>query len=348
MDIKEYIVQKNATLLEAMNIINKNSRGIVYVCDGKRLIGALSDGNVRRHILEGGSLNETAENVANKSPKYLHKNSNTNALIYMKECSITSLPIISDEKEIVAIKFSNAPDAYDYKQLDVPVVIMAGGKGTRLQPFTNVLPKPLIPIGDKTITEHIMDHFKAFGCLDFSMIVNYKKNLIKSYFSELTNYSVSYFEESDFLGTAGGLKLLEQDLTKTFFLTNCDVIIDDDYYEIIKHHRETKAIITMVCSLRNYTIPYGTVKLNKEGNVDSLEEKPSYSFLVNTGLYVIEPKFLKYIPQNTFIHITDVIDTCISAGEKVSMYPISENAWMDMGEFGEMKKMEKVLSEYRG
>ena len=104
----------------------------------------------------------------------------------------------------------------------------------------------------------------------------------------------------------------------------------------------------MVCSLRNYTIPYGTVKLNKEGNVDSLEEKPSYSFLVNTGLYVIEPKFLKYIPQNTFIHITDVIDTCIGAGERVSMYPISENAWMDMGEFGEMKKMQKVLSADRG
>ena len=344
MDIKEYIVQRNATLLDAMNIINKNSRGIVYVCDGRRLIGALSDGNVRRHILEGRSLDETAENVSNKSPKYVHKNSNINISNYMREHSITSLPIVNDEREIISIKFSNAPDVYDYKQLNVPVVIMAGGKGTRLQPFTNVLPKPLIPIGDKTITEHIMDHFKAFGCFDFNMIVNYKKNLIKSYFSELANYTISYFEELDFFGTAGGLKLLEKDLTQTFFLTNCDVIINDDYYEIIKHHRETKAIITMVCSLRNYTIPYGTVKLNKEGNVESLEEKPSYSFLVNTGLYVIEPRFLKYIPQDTFIHITDVIDACIRAGETVSMYPISENAWMDMGEFDELKQMkERVL-----
>lgn len=344
MDIKEYIVQRNATLLEAMNIINKNSRGIVYVCDGRRLIGALSDGNVRRHILEGGSLDETAENVSNKSPKCVHKNSNINISNYMRKYSITSLPIVNDEREIISIKFSNAPDVYDYKQLDVPVVIMAGGKGTRLQPFTNVLPKPLIPIGDKTITEHIMDHFKAFGCFDFNMIVNYKKNLIKSYFSELANYTISYFEELDFFGTAGGLKLLEKDLSQTFFLTNCDVIINDDYYEIIKHHRATKAIITMVCSLRNYTIPYGTVKLNKEGSVESLEEKPSYSFLVNTGLYVIEPRFLKYIPQDTFIHITDVIDACIRAGETVSMYPISENAWMDMGEFDELKQMkERVL-----
>lgn len=343
MDIKEYIVQKNVSILEAMNAINKNSRGIVYVCDGKRLIGALSDGDIRRHILSGGSLDETAEMISSKPPKYLNKNSNKKSVEYMRECNVTSLPIINNERELTSIKFLNARGVYDYKRLNIPVVIMAGGEGTRLQPLTNVLPKPLIPIGEKTITERIMDNFLSFNCNEFNIIVNYKKNLIKSYFAEIPDYDISYFEEDTFLGTAGGLKLIEKKIEDTFFLTNCDIIVDDDYNEIVQHHKRTNAIITLVCTLKNYTIPYGTIKLNEDGGVESLEEKPSYSFLVNTGMYVIEPRFLNYIPENTFIHITDIIDECIKAGEIVSMYPVSENAWMDMGQFEELAKMQDVL-----
>lgn len=339
MDIKEYIVTEQTPILEVMNVINKNSKGIAYVCDGKVLKGALSDGNIRRHILSGGGLNDTAMSVANLKPKFLFHDSKENPNEYMKSLGITSIPIVNAESEIISIKFLNDKGVYDYEKLNIPVVIMAGGKGTRLKPFTDVLPKPLIPIGEKTITERIMDYFILFGCTKFNMIVNYKKNLIKAYFAENTEYDVSFTNEDIFLGTAGGLKYIENDINSTFFMTNCDVIIDDDYGNILKHHKESNAILTMVCTARNYNIPYGTIKLDEDGNVKSLEEKPNYSFLVNTGMYVIEPKFLEYIPDNKFIHITDVIETCIQHGEIISMYPVSENAWMDMGEMDELDKM---------
>lgn len=339
------MVQNDVSLLEAMNIINRNAKGIVYVCKEKCLIGALSDGNIRRHILCGGSLDVTAEAVANKPAKFLNKNSDINPEEFMRNNNITSVPIINDMGEITSIKFMNLGGIYDYKSLNIPVVIMAGGKGTRLQPFTNVLPKPLIPIGEKTITERIMDNFCSFGCRDFNMIVNYKKNLIKSYFDEVPEYNVSFCEERVFLGTAGGLKLLKHKFDGTFFLTNCDIIIDEDYFEMVKYHKETNAIITIVSTLRNYTIPYGTIQLDEVGHVQEIEEKPNYSFLVNTGMYIIEPRFLDYIPEDTFIHITDVIENCIKNGEIVSMYPISENAWMDMGQFDELEKMQKNLLE---
>lgn len=343
MDLNKYIVNRDTSVLEAMNVINTNCKGIVYVCDGKVLIGALSDGNIRRHILHGGSLDEPASSVANMSPMYLLHGTNEDYVAYMKKHGITSVPIVNRQMEILFIKFIDDKSAYDYEKLDVPVVIMAGGKGTRLAPFTNVLPKPLIPIGSKTITERIMDYFISFGCTDFNMIVNYKKNLIKSYFAETSGYNVSFYDEEEFFGTAGGLKYVADDMKSTFFMTNCDVIIDDDYCDIFKHHKNTNAIITMVCTMKNYNIPYGTIRMDDNGRVKALEEKPSYSFLVNTGMYVIEPEFLEYIPDKEFIHITDVIEKCIAAGETVSMYPISENAWMDMGEMQELEKMMERL-----
>lgn len=341
MDLKEYIIEPNTSILEAMNAINKNSKGIVYVCDGKKLRGALSDGNIRRHILSGGSLDAKAVDAANLEPKYLLQSASENPEEYMRIACITSVPILNAKQEVLAIKFLDSQGVYDYKELDIPVVIMAGGKGTRLKPFTNVLPKPLIPIGEKTITERIMDGFASFGCRDFTMIVNYKRNLIKTYFADFPEYRVSFIDEENFLGTAGGLKLISNKISSTFFMVNCDILVDDDYYEILKHHRDSKAIATMVCALRNYSVPYGTVQLDDTGNVSYLEEKPRYSFLVNTGMYVIEPELLEYIPDNSFIHITEVLEKCIKGGETVSMYPVSENAWMDMGEMDELENMKK-------
>lgn len=344
MDLKKYIIEDGVSILEAMNAINENSRGIVYVCKGRKLLGALSDGDIRRHILSGGELSALTGIVAGENCKFLSQNGTEDPDSFMIEQKITSIPIVDENKEIVAIKFLHEKCTYEYEELGIPVVIMAGGKGTRLKPFTNILPKPLIPIGDKTIVERIMDYFKAFGCETFKIIINYKRDFIKAYFEDKKMYNISFINEESFLGTAGGLKLIEGKIDSTFFMTNCDILIDEDYSKILKHHHESKAILTMVCSVRDYQIPYGTIELDNTGNVQNVVEKPNYSFLVNTGLYVIEPRFLNYIPENTFIHITDVIERCIAAGEKIAMYPVSESAWMDMGEFDEMHKMEKRIS----
>ena len=217
---------------------------------------------------------------------------------------------------------------------------MAGGKGTRLYPYTQVLPKPLIPIGDYTITEHIMQHFLSYGCSDFQMIVNYKRNMIKAYFSDSNlNMQVTFVDEEIPMGTGGGLKLLEYKLQNTFFMTNCDILVEADYSNIYDYHKDHNNIVTMVCAMKKVTVPYGTVQINEQSQIISMQEKPTHSFLTNTGFYILEPEIFRYIPEDSFIHITDIIQNCIDDGQHVGVYPISETQWSDMGEIPEMKKM---------
>lgn len=345
MDIKDFIVSEDNSVIEVMKVIDKNAKGIAFICEKECLLGVVTDGDIRRYILKNGDLNNSIKNIANYAPKYVTNKDIIDYTSYMKRNYITALPIVNKKMKILSIRFLYDNQTLRNTNLNVPVVIMAGGKGTRLNPYTQILPKPLIPIGEKTITELIMDHFEAFGCNRFDMIVNYKKNFIKSFFIDNEQKrEVNFIEEKEFLGTGGGLKLLEGRYQDSFFVTNCDIIIEEDYADILKYHKAEKNIITIVSAMKNVTIPYGTINVSEEGQVVMLKEKPSFTFMTNTGLYVLEPKFLNMIPRDTFIHITDIIQSCIDAGEKVGMYPISEHAWMDMGQMEELEKMRERLS----
>jgi NDP-sugar pyrophosphorylase family protein len=216
---------------------------------------------------------------------------------------------------------------------------MAGGKGTRLKPFSNILPKPLFPLGDKTIAETIMDKFHEVGSRRFWFSVNYRHEMIKTYFDCLDKkYAINYFQEEKPLGTAGSLTLLKEMINETFFVSNCDIIIDADYSEIVGYHREQKNEITMVTSLKHVQIPYGTVETGEGGQVQSLIEKPELTFMVNAGFYVLEPHLLSQIPEGEFYHITQLIDKVRSRNGRVGAYPVSEKSWCDIGEWGEYRK----------
>lgn len=346
MEFTNFIVSPKISVLKAMDAINQNGQGIVYVCaEDKQLLGSVTDGDIRRYILKNKDLSAPVTDAMTRTPRSLVVDEAANAHEFMLEHHITSVPILDRQGRVVSVDFLNAQQVHKPEHLNVPVVIMAGGKGTRLYPYTKVLPKPLIPVGDKTIIELIMEKFESFGCDQFNIIVNYKRNIIKSFFmdSEQTHH-VTFTDEDVFMGTGGGLKLLAGQYQDTFFMTNCDVLLEEDYGEILKYHRRKKNIITMVCAMKNVSIPYGTVELNESGDVTGLTEKPSFSFLTNTGIYVIEPAFLEYIPNAQFIHITDVISRCIEAGEHVGAYPVGEQAWMDMGELSELEKMRKRLN----
>lgn len=343
MKLADYIVDENCPIVEAMKSIDRNAKGIVYVTRSNRLVGTLTDGDVRRHIIKGGELSKQVSSIMNRTPLYLTMEEEKKALSFMKSKSIRSVPIVNPVETIVKIVFDNCV-VEDREKIDIPVVIMAGGKGTRLYPYTQILPKPLIPIGEKTITEHIMSHFEEYGCSHFDMIVNYKKHFIKSYFQDNEkNIDVSFIEETEYLGTGGGLKLLEGKYKNTFFMTNCDILIEEDYAAILEYHQMNNNIVTMVCADKKMEIPYGTVEVSEEGYVVALKEKPSLSFITNTGFYIIEPEFLSVIPENTFIHITDVIQKCIDIGKRVGVYRISEDKWLDMGQMEELEKMKKKL-----
>lgn len=337
------MISETTSIIDAMNVINNNGYGIALICEGKKLLAVVSDSDIRRHILRNGKLTDEIRVIANYSPHYIRTDSTINYKQYLMNHHITALPVIDFHGEVVGIK-SLYSEAKKYPQLNCPVVIMAGGKGSRLYPYTDILPKPLIPIGDLTITEHIMSKFKIYGCHHFDMIVNYKKHLIKSFFLDNEQqHNIDFIEETEFLGTGGGLKLLEHKYEEPFFMTNCDIIVDADYSEIMKYHKEESNIITMVAAMKNITIPYGTINVSDSGNVINLTEKPNFSFMTNTGLYVISQEFLSLIPSNTFIHITDIIQHCIDVGKKVGVYPISEDAWMDMGQMSELMKMKERI-----
>lgn len=344
MNLSDFLVAKEKTVLEVMKTIDNNAKGIAFICEDEQLIGVVTDGDIRRHILRKGSLDTKIGEIANYNPRYVTNEDAIDYFAYMKSHSITALPVVNKDRKILTIRFLYDNKPLRNTNLNVPVVIMAGGKGTRLYPYTQILPKPLIPVSDKTIAEIIMDHFEAFGCKHFDMIVNYKKNFIKSFFVDNEKKrDIDFIEEADFYGTGGGLRLLEGRYSDSFFVTNCDILVEEDYSEILKYHKEQGNIITIVSATKNTVIPYGTIELNTDGQVVKLIEKPSFSFLTNTGLYVLEPDFLKKIPEHTFIHITDVIQNCINQGEKVGIYPISEYAWMDMGQMEELEKMRERL-----
>lgn len=344
MTLKDYIIKEDLPLYDTMQKINKNACSTIFICKKGVLQAAVSDGDVRRSILKGVDMHTPIKEIANYNPTFLLRKDSRKAMDIMKEKDIAALPIVDDENRIVDIKFLLKNDVLIDQKVDVPVVIMAGGKGTRLKPYTDILPKPLIPIGDKTITEHIINRFQKYGCSQFNMIVNYKKNFIKSYFADNEKkIDIKFTEEEKFLGTGGGIALIKNDIKGTFFLTNCDILIDTDYVELLNCHKENQNMITIVCARKNVTVPYGTVEIDSNGYAVKFTEKPSFEFNTSTGLYVIEPEFLEMIPKNTFINITDIIQTCMDNGKRVGTYLIDEDCWMDMGQIEEMQKMREKM-----
>jgi dTDP-glucose pyrophosphorylase len=345
VELSSFIVQENTSVIDAVAAIDANMRQIVFVCDGMKLLAALSDGDLRRYILRSGDLSKPVREIANYNPTKVNINEQEKIpSIIKKNPYIRGIPIVDTEGNLISINFTNNVSVRRKSDLGVPVVIMAGGKGTRLAPYTDVLPKPLIPVGGTTITERIMEKFLRFGCDDFTMIVNYKEGLIKAYFQETPcKGKLQFVNESSFQGTGGGLKLLEGMYKGTFFMTNCDILVEADYGDILKYHRKSGAFITMVCAMKKVSVPYGTITLNENGKPIKLVEKPEYPLLTNTGLYVIEPKFLEAIPKDTFIHITDLIQKLIDEDKPVGVYPIGEAGWLDMGQHEELKKMQEAL-----
>jgi len=347
----ELCVPSSYSIMDAIKVLDQTHERIVMILEDGILKGILTDSDVRRAILAHIDLNESVTRAMNTSPCVVYENQNGDtrkaALEILEAKNLDAIPVINSDGKLTGVEvrhLGNEEICDRNKSLNVPVVIMAGGKGTRLAPYTNVLPKPLIPIGEKTILERVIDSFEVYGCKEFIISVNYKKNLIKAFFQDSEEQrKVSFIEEEKFSGTAGSLYLLNGKLTDTFFVSNCDILLDVDYEKVLQFHKENKNKITILTSLKDYTIPYGIVELsedvNDEGHVRGLREKPSMNFLVNTGVYVLEPEVLALIPEGEFFHITDLIEKCIGLGMNVGAYPITEKAWEDMGEIAGMESM---------
>lgn len=346
-----FVINGDATIVEAMQKIDLNAKGILFVVDdGFRLQGVVTDGDIRRWLIKTGNLQSSLNGIMNLNPKLIYRKDVSMAREVMQRYSVTALPVISSKGILKDIILQDQSTGVENKKENislrqVPIVIMAGGKGTRLYPFTKILPKPLIPIGDIPIMERIIERFYEYGIRDFYATVNYQKGMIKSYFSEVEkNYHIQYIEEDKPLGTAGSLQLIQQDFEIPFVVTNCDILIDADYADIYKFHQESENELTIVSALKNIVVPYGVIHSKENGAVISMEEKPKLSYFINTGMYILNPDVIKKIPANTFFHMTDLADMLLKEGKKVGMYPISEDSFLDMGEFEEMRRMEQKLN----
>lgn len=355
MDTKrfeKFIAFEDTSITEAMKKIDSNTYGtLLVVGKDNRLVGAISDGDIRRWLIKTGDLSVTVMSVMNVNPKFIFENQINDAESIIEELFIHVLPIVDDEKKIVDIVIKEKNNGNSFKGFkdqicEFPVVIMAGGRGTRLYPYTKILPKPLIPINDIPIVERIINEFRKYGSKELYLSINYKKEMIKSYFKESEcGYGLKYVEEIEPLGTAGSLRLLKDDLSGDIIVTNCDILIKADYSEIIKVHKESGNAVTIVAAMMDSKIPYGVIHSEQNGRVTSLEEKPTISYVVNTGMYIINSKYLSRIPENTFYHMTNLVDDLLKDNVPVGIYPISGEAFLDMGEFVEMQRMEEKLKE---
>ena len=284
---------ESSTVIDAMSMIDSNGQYIVFCVNEKReLIGSLTDGDIRRWIIKGGALDASVSDVCFKNVKYINRLENDDetrceAIRQFGHTDKRVIPVLDNDHRVVDfIVLKSDEDTIENSCLEeISVIIMAGGRGTRLQPYTKVLPKPLIPMGDIPIVERIIGRFHEFGATDFYLTLNYRKEMIKAYFNDSEHdYSLKYVEEDKPLGTAGSIRLITQKFEKPVIISNCDILINADYGEILEFHKNNENKMTIVSSAKKITVPYGVLNTAEGGRVVSIEEKPNMSYFINTGI----------------------------------------------------------------
>ncbi|NTV28846.1 MAG: NTP transferase domain-containing protein [Candidatus Omnitrophica bacterium] len=343
-----FLIDRNRSVKQAMRQMKEIGQKELFVTDSEgRLFGALSDGDIRMWILREGGLDEPVASICNRNPRVVAPGYELETVKQMLlDYKIEAIPVVDHDRIVADVLVwdevfrENAPRLRE--PVNLPVVVMAGGKGTRLDPLTKVLPKPLIPIGEKPIIEIIIDRFVAAGVMDFYLSINHKAKMIKSYFEEAErSYRVQYIEETMPLGTAGGLRLVKGQIGSPFFVTNCDIVIDSDYGEIARFHRDHQNDLTIVVSCKRYIIPYGVCTIESGGILKSIKEKPEHDLLVNTGMYVLNAELLELIPEGRLYNFNELIMAAQGKGFRVGVFPISEKSWIDVGQWEEYHKAVK-------
>jgi len=346
-DIHSYLVTNSCTVKQAVRVMDIGGIGLCMVVGSDlQLEGIITDGDFRRAVLQGVKLDDNVSCIQNND--FLCVNHGVDASSLFVDPKVLHVPVLQDGR-VVAVYTKS-----DYKEIDgnirdtinKDVVIMAGGKGTRLDPFTRILPKPLLPIGNVPIIKVIMDEFTKYGMRDFHISINDKADMVKAYFHDNgLQYNIDYIEESKSLGTVGALKLLKSDISTPFFLSNCDVILHTDYDEILKFHEKGEYGITIVASMRHYTVPYGVCKLLPSGALDQIKEKPEYDFFVNTGFYLVNSSLIEFIPDDEAFDMTELIIKVKEANISVGVYPVTNRAWNDTGQWDEYNNTVDLLSD---
>jgi len=344
--MKDIFISHSTSIIDALKKLDITSEKTLLVVENGKLLGTITDGDIRRYIIKTGNLKGNIEACFNPNPITISNGEATAEMAreIMIRYSIQVIPVIDDEKNII--------DYYTWKQLfglefkknqkydlNIPAVIMAGGKGTRLDPFTKILPKPLIPIGNKSILELIIESFLEYGIRKFYITVNYKSEMIIAYFNGLEkNYDIEFIKEEEFLGTAGSLFYLKERIESDFILSNCDVLLKTNYFDAYNYHKKNDSMITLLTSIQHYKIPYGVVESYEGGEIGKILEKPEYTFQISTGIYLVNNTIFSEFNKAEFKDMPDLIKIISSKTHKVFSYPVNTNDFLDIGQWEDYKR----------
>ncbi len=347
--MKDLLIDKNSTIKDALGQISKKGiRCLVVVDTLNTMMGSLSDGDIRRSILKGKKITSKISLIYRKNPRFFFENKVNEKKIkemFLKE-KLDLIPIVDQKRKVVKIILWN--DIFKKNKLkkkhNIDVLIMSGGKGKRLLPFTKVLPKPLIPIKEKPVISHIIDNFESQGFNKIKIIVNYKAGVLKAYLSEFRKKNrLKIISEKKPLGTAGGLNLVKKESSNHIFVSNCDILTDVNYNDMYDFHIKNNNDFTLVASAKSFPIPYGVCELKKQGTLKRINEKPHFDFLVSIGLYLMKKKVLNLIKKNSYLDMNELINKIEKKKYKVGVFPIDDSAWSDIGEWN---LYEQTLKSY--
>ncbi len=346
MNVRDRLLKPNDNLWRVIETLNLGDPIIALVVDGEgHLLGTITDGDIRRALLEKIPLNQPASSIMNSDPKFVYRNELHKVRDLFCAKNLKYLPVLDSAKVVVDIisRTSEMPHEQQHAIRPNRVFIMAGGMGSRLAPLTKIIPKPLIPVGEKSIIEHVIDRFRVHGFENFVISLNYKGEMIENHLKASVPLDITYVRETKFLGTAGSLELARDWLRETFFVVNCDVFTDVSFAEMFHFHQEQGNDVTLVGVLRRVPVPYGILEQDN-GVCERIVEKPQYSFLVNGGIYLMEPTVLQFLTPDVPADMPNLIMAAKSAGHKVGVFPTS-GEWVDVGSMDEYAAILRKFKE---
>jgi len=334
MSIKKILINQDDTILNAMKKMNKTGYVNLLVVDKfKKLKGTITDGDIRRNLLKDNNLKKKLNTIYNKKYFYLKKNQKLTDKMnnFIMRNKHVIIPVVNHKKIPVSyMSFNEKLNNKNKKFEPNRIVIMAGGIGTRMRPFTDILPKPLVPLKGKPMILSIMDNFRKYNFNDFTITLNKKEKILDIFLNQFkNNYSFDYFKETKPLGTAGCLK--KMNFRNDFFLTNCDTYININLQNLLKFHKSSKSLLTMVASIKSLNLSFGECILDNNGKLKKILEKPKKNYLTNTGLYIMRPDIKYYLPKKNNFGMDDVISSLLKSKKKISVFPIPNDDWKDTG-----------------
>lgn len=342
---KKVLLSPSTPIIKAIEIIDAGALQIALVVSEEGcLLGTLTDGDIRRGILKGISLNNPVSQVMNNNPTVVRDNEDTETIIStMKNKNVFQIPVVNERGIIVDLAVLK--DLLNPKKRNNVVVIMAGGMGSRLRPLTDDCPKPLLKVGGKPLLETILENFLEFGLYNFYFSVNYKAEMIKQHFGDGSRWgaNIEYISEVKRMGTAGALGLLPERPKNTILVMNGDLLTKINFEHLLDFHADTKAAATMCVKEYNFQIPYGVVKTDKHRLIE-IEEKPVKTFFISAGIYAIEPGAIDLIPKNAYFDMPGLFEKLIKENRETSVFPIREY-WLDIGRKDDFDKANGEFSE---